>query len=1007
MNLPLSCTKKVTTVLLLLWAMLAITALPLSAQTTPSGATTRQISGVVTDDKGEPLIGANVILKEATSVGVITDFEGRFSMNAPARGTLQISYIGYHSQEISISGKDHFTVKLMEDSNTLDDVVVVGYGVMKKSDVISSVTTIKTDKMTKSATLDVAEMLRGKAAGLKITTSDNAGPGGKADIQIRGVNSISGGTSPIVVADGVVIGSINDVNPNDIASVEILKDAAAQAIYGARAANGVILLTTKRGETGKARVSYQGYYGIQNVDRNFDTYSPEEFIQYKREAYRTTNNNQYGADTDVFSQLELESIQNGQFIDWQKELMRTGTIQNHDITVTAGSERTKIFVSGNFMRQTGVVPATDFTKGQLRFNLDQDLTSWLKVGLNTSMSISTTNDPGVTGLLRDAVTCSPLGSVYDAEGNLNMHPTGLQENWNPLIDIQEKTVEKKNRNDLVSLFLDFKIFKGLNFRVNASRRSWNYKGETYNTAKSKAGNGTGMGSGSVKNEDVNEWTIDNILSYDNQFGKHHVSGTLIQSWNERNEHMNMIEGSLIPNDLLGVYGIEAAEKVIPTLSASQRRLISTALRVQYDFASRYYVTVSGRRDGSSVFGAQNKWAVFPAMALGWNVYQEEFMQKFEQVSNLKLRGSYGSVGNEAIAPYGSIASANQWDYYTNKKLTGYTPGAVLSNPKLKWETSTTLNLAVDFGFFNNRLSGTVEWYNTRTKDLLVDRSISSATGYSTIKDNIGEIQNRGLEVMLEGVLVRNHDWDVQVGFTYSRNRNKILKLFGDLDGDGKEDDYPINNWFIGKPISVAKIYEVAGIWQEDEIDEIAKSAQPNAQPGDIKIVDRTEDGKLDDDDKMIVSQFPKWNGSFNLSARYKNIDFSMDIYTVQGITKYNPFLAEYNYGGNMRAVFNGIKVNYWTPENPTGNFPRPTTNGALEMGHIARQDASYVRLQNLTVGYTLPKVWTAKAHLSNVRVYFTGQNLLTFTDYESYSPEQQADKYPETRTLTVGLQVGF
>ncbi|MCD8262316.1 MAG: TonB-dependent receptor [Bacteroides sp.] len=675
--------------------------------------------------------------------------------------------------------------------------------------------------------------------------------------------------------------------------------------------------------------------------------------------------------------------------------------------MTAGSEKTRVFVSGNFMRQTGVVPETDFTKGQLRFNLDQDITSWMKLGLNTNLSISTTNDPGVTRLLREAVTCSPLGSVYDEEGNLNIHPTGLQENWNPLIDIYEKTMVKKNRNDLVSLFLDFKLYKGLTYRVNASRRSWGYKGETYNTANSRAGIATGTGSGSIKNQDEDEWTIDNILSYDNSFGRHHLSETFVQSWNERNAHTNQIDSSLIPNDLLGVYGIEAAEKVIPYLSASRRRLISTVLRLQYDFAFRYYVTVSGRRDGSSVFGAENKWAIFPAMALGWNVYQEEFMQKFDKLTNLKLLGSYGSVGNEAISPYGSIASADQWDYYTTKKLSGYTPGALLSNSKLKWETSTTLNLAVDFGFFDNRLSGTVEWYNTHTTDLLVDRTISSTTGYSTIKDNIGKIQNRGLEIMVEGAIVRTRDWDVQAGITFSRNRNKILKLFGDIDGDGQEDDYLINNWFIGKPINVSRIYEVAGIWQEDEIDDIPNSVQPNAQPGDLKLVDRNSDGKLDNDDKLIISQFPKWNGSLNLSARYKGLDLSMDIYTVQRIYKYNPFLAEYDYGGNMRAVFNGLKMDYWTPENPGAKFPRPTTNGALEMGSVARQDASYVRLQNLTIGYSLPKAWISKAHFSNVRVYFTGQNLLTFTDYQSYSPEQPADKYPEARTYIVGLQVGF
>ncbi len=991
------------------WILLACMIVMAAWQTdlfAQQGGAAGTISGVVTDADGEPLIGANVLVKGDPTNGTITDLDGNFTLQAPAQGTLQISYIGYQPQEVAIAGKTIFRITLLENTNTLDDIVVVGYGVMKKSDVISSVTTIKAEKMTKAVTLDVGEMLRGRAAGLQITTA-NAGPGGSSNIQVRGTNSISGGTNPIVVADGVVIGSINDVNPNDIASVEILKDAAAQAIYGARAANGVILITTRRGSTGAVKVNYQGYYGIQNVNRNFDVYSPEEFVQYKREAFRTTNNNQYGDDTEVFSQLELESIRNGQFIDWQKELMRTGHIQNHDLSITAGSEKTKVFVSTNFKQQSGVVPETDFIKGQLRFNLDQEVTRWFKIGLNTSLSISTTNDPGVTGLLRDAVTCSPLGSVYDAEGNLNLHPTGLQENWNPLVDLQEKTSVQKNRNDLVNLFFDFAIYKGLNFRVNASRRSWSYQGETYNTANSKSGSYTGTGNGSIKNQNENEWTVDNILSYDNLFGKHHVSGTLIQSFTERNQHTNQMSGSLIPNDLLGIYGIEAAEKVIPSLSAAQRRLISTALRVQYDYSSKYYLTLSGRRDGSSVFGAENKWGFFPAMALGWNLYREEFLENIEQITNFRLRGSYGSVGNEAIQPYGSIASADQWDYYSTGKLSGYTPGSVLSNPRLRWETSTTLNLAVDFGFFNNRLSGTVEWYKTNTKDLLVDRTISSVTGYSTIKDNIGEIQNKGLEIQLEGTVVQTSDFNLQLGMTFSRNRNKILKLFGDMDGDGVEDDYPLNNWFIGQPISVYKKYETAGIWQENEVDDIPDSAQPNAKPGDIKIIDRNGDGKLDDDDKILVSKFPKWNGSFNITAAYKNVDFSMDIYTVQGITRYNPFLAEYDYGGNMRAVFNGVKVDYWTPENPTGNFPRPTTNGALEMGHIAYEDASYIRLQNLTIGYSFPSRWLSKARLSNLRVYFTGQNLLTFTDYQSYSPELAADQYPEARTITFGLQIGF
>ncbi len=989
------------------WSLLLLLIFMSCQLTLSAQSASRSVSGVVKDESGEPLIGASVLLKENTATGTITDMDGKFTLHGvPSTGTLVVSYMGYHPQEIALSGKTNLNIILIEDNQTLDELVVVGYGVMKKSDVISSVTSVKAEKMTKAATLDVGEMLRGKAAGVQITTA-NAGPGGSSDIQIRGVNSISGGTAPIVIADGVVMGSINDINPNDIASVEILKDAAAQAIYGARAANGVILITTKRGSAGKPQVTYNGYYGIQNVTRNFDVYTPEEFIQLKREAYRTTNNNEYGTDEEVFSQLELASIQNGEFINWQKELMRTGTIQNHDLSVTGGTEKTKAFVSANFKRQTGVVPSTDFTKGQLRFNLDQEITSWMKIGLNSYIGISETNDPGVGAILRDAVTCSPLGRIYDDEGNLIMHPTGLQENWNPLIDLQEKPLTKKSRTDLVSLFFDFKIYKGLNFRVNASRRSWDYKQETYNTANSKAGSYTGMGSGSLNHQDLNEWTLDNILSYDNTFGNHHISATFIQSWNEKNEHSSTMSGSFIPNDLLGIYGLEAAEKIIPYLSASQRRLVSSALRVQYDYASRYYLTVSGRRDGSSVFGAENKWGVFPAMAVGWNVYREAFLENADWLTNLKLRLSYGSVGNEAISPYGSIASADQWDYLSENRLSGYTPGATLSNPKLKWETSTTLNTAVDIGLFNNRFTATFEWYKTNTTNLLVNRSINSATGYTTMKDNIGEIQNKGIELQVEGILVQKRDLMVSAGFTVSRNRNKILKLFGDLDGDGKEDDYPANNWYIGKPINVWKTYIIDGIWQEDEIDDIPNSAQPTAKPGDVKIRDVNKDGVLNDEDKILVSKFPKWSGSFNLNAEFKGFDLSMDIYTVQGILKDNPFLSEYSYGGNLRGVFNGIKVDYWTPENPDAKFPRPSTNGADELGPLARQDASYVRLQNLTIGYTFPKKITDKLKLQRLRVYATGQNLWTITDYLSYSPEQNAENYPSARTFTGGLQISF
>lgn len=964
----------------------------------------RTVKGHVTDENGEPIIGASVTIANKKG-GTITDSNGYYTLEADRGDIISISYVGFKDQSQRLGHSDNMDFTMSEDINNLNELVVVGYGVQKKSDIISSVASVKSEEMNKNVTLDLGEMLRGQVAGMQVSTS-SAAPGGSSSIQIRGVNSISGGTSPIIVCDGVVLGNINNINPNDIASVEILKDAAAQAIYGARAANGVILVTTKRGKSGKARIEYNGYFGIQNVIRNFETYSPEEFVQYKREAYRTTNGNTYGEDNEVFSQLELESIKNQRYIDWQKELMRTGTIQSHNISLTTGNDQTRVYVSGNYENQQGIVRLTNFQKATLRANIDQKVSHNLSVGANILLSISEGKNPSSSTVFRNAVICSPLGQVYDENGDLIAHPTGLQENWNPLLDLMYRNITTKNRNDLVDLFFDWKIFKNLNYRLSLSRRSWNQKMEMYSNSKSQSGSYTGTGTAVVNNQDNYEWTLDNILTYKNSFGKNNVEATLLQSWSGAGAYVNGMTGSLIPNDMLGIYGMPAADKIVPNLSGSKRKLISTALRLVYNFDNRYYLQGSVRRDGSSVFGENNKWGVFPSIAAGWNIYQEKFMKNVNFITNLKLRVSYGSVGNEAISPYGSIASADEWDYLTSSRQIGYTPGNQLSNPNLKWETTTTLNLALDYGFFNNRLNGSIEWYATKTKDLLVNRSINSSTGYTNMRDNIGEIQNHGIEASINGMPLKLHNFTIEAGIIYSMNRNKITKLFGDKDGDGKEDDYPQNNWYIGKPISVYRLYRAVGIWQEGQEDEISKSAQPNATPGSVRLWDNG-DGKLTIDDQSIVSRYPKWNGTFYLRARFKNVDFSATLYTVQGVKRLNPYLYDYSYGGNMRAVFNGIKVNYWTPENPTGSFPRPTTNGQEDMQWLALEDASYWRLTNMQIGYSLPNKVIAPLHVDKLRMYATAQNLFTITDFHSYSPEQDADQYPNARSFIIGVQLSF
>lgn len=965
------------------------------------------ITGTVTDDMAVPLFGANVVI-QGTTTGVQTDFDGNYTIEAAKGQILEFSYVGMETVSKTIENETTINVTLVSHT-TLEEVVVVGYGAKKKSDIISSVVSVKPADLTKVATSDIGEMLRGKAAGVQVTLASGA-PGGSSNIRIRGQRSITGGNDPIIIADGVQIGSINDINANDIESLEVLKDAAAQSIYGARASNGVILITTKRGKEGKTSISYNGFFGVQTINRNFDIYSGEEFAQLKREAFRTNNGGVYRADEDIFTALELGSVQSGNYINWEDLMLRTGQTQNQAINIASGNDKFKIFSSLNYINTLGVIPNSDYNKVGLRLNADQKLNSWLKVGLNTSFQFSTTNNPNNSGVILTSITTTPLGQVYNPDGTLRWLPGGLEENKNPLIDLDETTNKVTNRNDILNLFLDVSPIKGFNYRLNASRRSWNYKRESYNTTKSLAGiANNGQGSGAIQFQDNVQWQIENIVTYNFKLKEiHNFDITAVQSVSETEYSNFQNDADKIPNDILGIYGLGGAFLNTPTVSAYRRGIVSAVGRVEYNYDSKYYFTVSGRADGSTVFGKNNKWAFFPAANLGWNIYKEDFMKEMEAINNLKLRFSYGSVGNEGINPGQSQATADQRDYVIDGvQVSGYIPGTTLPNPDLKWETSTTFNAAIDIGLFNDRVSSTIEFYNTRTKDLLVSQALDPSSGYTSKLSNLGEVENMGIEATVNTWVIDNDDLRVRLGFTFTKNNNKIISLYGvDADGDGREDDDVLNRRFIGQPIGVYYQYKPIGIFQEGE--DIINSAQPLAVPGDIKLLDVNKDGVINDQDRVITSQSPDWYGTVSLGAEYKGFDMSADFYTVQGIIKNNAFLYGYTEGGSLRGIKNGIKQNYWTPENPGGNWPRPNEgNDPSNIYTLGLQDASYVRLQNITVGYTLSKKVLDKLGLTNFRVYVTGSNLITLTDYQSYSPEKSPNDYPEPVTLVSGVQIGF
>ncbi|WP_347052760.1 SusC/RagA family TonB-linked outer membrane protein [Flavobacterium olei] len=970
------------------------------------------ISGKVVDHAGIPLPGVNVHVK-GTAKGTQTDFDGNFTISTAPKSTLVFSFIGMDEVSVDTENKKNLKVVLKESSQALDEIVVVGYGTKKKSDVISSVASVKPGDLTKVATSDVGEMLRGKAAGVQVSLADG-GPGSSSSIQIRGKKSINGSNEPIVIADGIVIGSINDINANDIASLEILKDAAAQSIYGARASNGVILITTKRGKTGKAKISYNGFSGVQTINRNFDVYSGEEFAQLKREAYRTSNGGVYRPDNQVFTPLELESVQSGKYIDWEKLVLKTGVTNNHSLSVSSGTDKTSIFSSINYINTSGVVPNSDYDKVAMRVNVDQRVADWLKIGMNVSLQFSESNRPNVGNILNNAINTSPLGQIYNPDGSFRYLPGGIQETPNPLIDIYETTTNELNRNDIMNVFLDINLAKGFTYKLNASRRSWNYKAMSFNTSKSLSGiANSGQGSGYIEYKDNVEYQLSNILHYNfNLAEKNHFNATGVYeiTSSEYNDFRN--SASRIPSDILGIYGLESAFLNTPLIGGNERSLISFAGKLEYDFDSKYYFTVSGRADGSSVFGANNKWGFFPAVNAAWNVSNEAFMKEhFPVISNLKLRASYGKVGNQPKDPYQSMATATQRDYIINGvKVSGYVPGSQLSNPDLRWETSTQLNLAADFGLFKNRLTGTVEVYDTDTSDLLIYETLNANTGYTTKLSNIGKVNNKGLEVTLNGDVFKTKDFRLNLGATFTKNKNSIVSIYGkDANGDGKEDDAVGNLWFIGQPIDVYYRYKAIGIYQEGE--NIPLVTGTTLYPGDIKLYDADPSNGANpnpDQDRVITSKMPDWFGTFSLALDYKQFDFSADIYTVQGITRDNPFLYDYVRGGSLRGVKNGIRQDYWTPENPGGNWPRPRDgNDPPYINTLGLQDASYIRLQNVSVGFKFPENTLKSLGLSNMRLYVTGSNLITITDYQSYSPEKEVYDYPEPVTCVIGLQVGF
>lgn len=1008
------------------WCAIAAFLFVFTFSSLPAWAQSGSITGVVTDAESQTTLpGASVVI-EGTNQGASTNSRGEYEIPDvdPGTYTVAVSFVGYstQAQEVTVEAGEAATLDflLRPSAMQMDEIVAIGYGQQERRDVTGSVSSVSGEDLQQVSNTSIDLGLQGLSPGVYVQRGRTRPGDQAAQVRIRGNRSISAGNEPLYVVDGVPItGGLQDINPQNVESIEVLKDASATAIYGARGANGVVLITTQRGYEGRMTVSYNGYAGVSSKYREVPVFSGTEFAEYKRESRRTTGDYPDGvsaeADEQLFEPVELESLEQGRSTDWQDLMTERGTEQNHQISVAGGTQDVQFNVSFGALLDDGIIPQQNFQRYTSRVNLDVTVNDWLQVGTSTLGSYSIQNH-GDENPYFEAVQNNPLGPAFCDEtelracqdGNLIFLPTsdGLQ--YNPLYDVQDDAIidEEKRYRLLSSLFADVSVLEGLNYRFSFSpdliqRREGNF-------AVSLTGQQRFAPPDGSKQEDfVLNYTVDNQVNYSNTFSDvHELNVTGLFSYQQREEEASSLSVRGIPVEDMQDDNFGAAE-VIEGVDSNfeQWSLVSYMGRVNYVYDDRYLATFTGRLDGSSRFGENNRFGVFPSFALAWNIDNEAFMADNEFFDALRVRFSWGQSGNTAIDPYQTLGLLGRTTYaFGGNAGFGYRP-AQLSNPDLKWETTSTYNLGVEFEVFNARLSGAVDAYLANTTDLLLQRQIPFTSGFGSVLENIGATRNKGIELSLTSVNIDSEDpngfrWTTNFNMAY--NDEEIVELFG-----GKEDDIG-NEWFIGEAIEVFYDYERLGIWQQDEASEAAGYDQ---NPGEIKVRDQDGDGDIGGSDRVILGQEqPKVTAGLNTQFSYRGWDLSVYL-----VGRFGSMIdsAPHTSGGinGLFGRYNNLAVNYWTPGNPTNRYPRPNQNQEFPIygSTLGYFSGNFVKIRSATLSYSLPSSILERVNAQALRFYVTAEQPFIFAPYVQnhlgIDPEYPEVNTPSTRSFRLGVNL--
>ncbi|TXK52602.1 TonB-dependent receptor [Pontibacter qinzhouensis] len=959
------------------------------------------VKGKVTDEQGAGLPGVTVILK-GTSTGTATDLDGIYSLSLPSgTGTLVFSYVGYLTQEVPVNNRANIQVKLASNSKVLDEVVVVGYGTMKKSDVTGAITTVKTEELTAIPTTNALRALQGKVSGLDVT-QNNGQPGSSVGIVLRGNRSLRADNQPLVLVDGIQYGSFVDINPSDIASIEVLKDVASTAIYGTRGANGVIIITTKKGSaTGKTNLTFNSYVSTYEKGKYPRMMNGEEYYNLKREAYRTTNNGDYRRDEDIFQITELDYYKTKQFENWQDYIFHTGMLQNYELNLSGGNEKTIFSVSGGFQKDKGLLLNDVFSRVNGKVSVDHKLNDMFRVGVSGIYTYKTQDKRD--NPLNMANKILPIAKAFEDDGKIILFPApGYSAQFNPLADEQPGVFVNNivDKRLFSSAYLDVKFSESLLFKTSVGLDIRDFRNGYFRGHNTVANVGRKSISGVDMNNTMN-YTWENTLNYNKTVGEHSIQGLLGTSTLGFNTEVFRSSGDNQASPVTSFYDLNSntATKVIGS-GLKESQIASFFGRVNYKFKDRYIFQASLRTDGSSVLAEGSKWGYFPAVSAAWRLIEEPFMASLPAVNDLKMRVSWGRSGNAAIDPYATLGGLSLSGYaFGSSPAFGYYP-SVIRNSSLTWETTSTWNAGLDFGLFSNRLTGSVEFYQSRTSDLLLPSLLPPSTGFPDRIENIGQTQNRGVEVTLTTHNIESTNFRWTTDWTYSLNREKILALNNGVTRN------EANNWFVGSPTRVFYDYKKVGIWQLGE--EEAATAFGGFKPGDIKVADLNGNGIFDTEDRTTFSRVPKYSFGVNNTFEYRSFDLSVFVYGRIG-----QFINyEYNTAYKPNALENSSMVDYWTPENPTNAFPRPnssySTNNYLLQSTVGYVDGSFVKIRDISLGYNLPNSLFGTSKVANIRLYSTLQNYFVFSNLKDYDPERGGDlSFPLNKQIIFGVNVGF